>query len=256
MTTAVARTGQVKSHKEHVEDVRAVFKKLLGPLGTVIPKGMDIQRLIHIAMTACQNNPKLLLADRRSLLAAVIQAAQLGLEPDPLMGQAYLVPYKGKVQLQPGYKGLMDLARRSDMVLSINAGVVHVGDEFDFAEGSKPFILHKRSLTAQPGEFVCAWACAEIRGAANPSVKVLPKWFVERIRAISAMGTSGPWKEHYDAQATKTAIKQLSKVLPASVELRRAVSLDDQAETGDDQNLEAVLTPDGADPMDAPPEET
>lgn len=256
MTNQIATrpSSQVKSHKEHIEDVRTTFKKMIGPLASVIPRGASIERLIGIALTACQNKPELLTCDRRSLLAAIIESIHLNLELNPIMGQAYLVPRKGKVVLTPGYKGLLDLARRSDMVLSVGVGAVYAGDDFEFSDGTAPFIRHKKSLE-KGTDLLWAWSRAEIRGAVHPSMSVLPKWFVEDIRARSAMKDSGPWKTDYAAMAIKTSVKQLSKVLPASVELRRAVALDDQAEIGENQNLESVLTPDGSDPMDVPPEE-
>lgn len=239
----VPRSTQIKTHEQRVADLRGAFKQLAAKLEVVIPNGMKVGRLLRISMTCVQNKPQLLDCDQRSLIAAVVQCAQLGLEPDPVMGQAHLVPFKGKVTLIPGYKGLMDLARRSDKVLSIDAGVAHVNDDYDYMEGSSPFVRVKQTLGPEPGDLVFAWARAEIRSSTHPSVKILPKWRVEQIRAFSKnTAEDAPWKTHYDAQAAKTAIKQLMKVVPASVELRKAVALDDAAEIGADQpSLESVL---------------
>ncbi|WP_202630600.1 recombinase RecT, partial [Deinococcus alpinitundrae] len=90
-----------------------------------------------LAVTEFRKNPMLKECTPESLLGAVMQAAQVGLEPDAL-GSAYLVPYYNKnknvkeVQLQIGYKGLIELVRRSGQVTSIVANEVYENDEFDF----------------------------------------------------------------------------------------------------------------------------
>lgn len=229
--------SQIVPYQQKVDLIRTDMKKMRGSLIQALPRGMDVDHFSRLAMTAIQTNPRLLDADRRSLFAAVVQCAQLGLELDNVMGQAYLVPFKGKVQLIPGYKGLAELARRSDKVMSINFGSVHEGDFFDFAEGSAAFVTHKQQMHSPPGPFVCSWATAELRDARIPQVKVCAKWFIDQIRDGSQAKDNGPWVTHFEAMANKTAIKQLSKLLPASVDMRRAVLLDDQAEIGEDQML-------------------
>jgi hypothetical protein len=58
---------------------------------------------------------------------------------------------------------------------------------------------------------------------------------VDAIRAQSKAGNSGPWQTHYEEMAKKTVIRRLFKYLPVSIEIQKAVGLDEQAEAGIDQ---------------------
>ena len=81
-------------------------------------------------------------------------SAQLGLEPGTL-GYCYLVPYQNKktgqleIQFQLGYKGILELVRRSGQVENIEARVVYEKDKFDFEYGLTPKLVHKPALKAQ-----------------------------------------------------------------------------------------------------------
>jgi recombination protein RecT len=213
---------------------------LLHKTSGYLPSGMDAGRFCRFMLVAVSRNPKLLECDRNSLFRASLQAASLGLELDPGLGQAYLVPFSGIVQFVPGYKGLVDLARRSTLVGAVAMGAVHEGDEFDWDEGTKQFIHHKKSLK-EHGAFIAAWSSVEIKGA-DKQVVVLPKWRVDEIRSMSATGKdtnnkASAWFGHYDAMASKSAIKQ-QKLIPQCTEFRKAASLDDQAEIGAPQDFD------------------
>ena len=100
-----------------------LFNDMMPAIKQAIPKHMTPERLLRIATTSIRQNPKLKVCTAQSLLGAVMQCAQLGLEPS-VLGHAYLVPYKNKkkdgtrewwedeCQFQIGYKGLIELARR------------------------------------------------------------------------------------------------------------------------------------------------
>ena len=103
------------------------FKK---QLALAIPKHLNADRLARIAATELRKTPALLNTTEASFMGAVMQSAQLGLEPGSALGQAYLVPYGKECQLILGYRGMIDLARRSGQVLSLNAYAVREGDDF------------------------------------------------------------------------------------------------------------------------------
>ncbi len=123
-------SNQVATIKEQVKTVGAALEQMKPQLQAALPKHITPERLVRVALSAIQNTPKLLECDRNSLFRAVLTSAQLGLEPDGILGQAYLIPFAGKVQFIPGYKGLIDLARRSGEVLNIIAKEVYKNDEF------------------------------------------------------------------------------------------------------------------------------
>ena len=110
-----------------------------------LPSVMTPERFSRIALTAINGNPKLQEACVKSpmtFLGALMTAAQLGLEPNTPLGQAYLIPYNNtrkvdgafvkvpEVQMQIGYKGLIELAYRSGEVTNIYAEVVYENDKY------------------------------------------------------------------------------------------------------------------------------
>ena len=93
--------------------VRTWFEQALPEIQKAAPKHIDPQRLIRVALTACIQNPKLLDCTRESLMRSLLQAAQLGLEPDGLLGQAYLIPFEiASLLLLAAIVGAVVLAKR------------------------------------------------------------------------------------------------------------------------------------------------
>jgi recombination protein RecT len=208
-----------------------------------LPRHMSAERMVRIVMTEIRRTPDLLKADPASLFGAVIQAAQLGLEPG-INGQAYLVPFRnnrtGRIEVQfiPGYKGLMDLARRSGNVKKIVARVVRAGDEFEFELGTEEYVRH-RPRSGPDAPVTAAYAVA-VFDDGTTQIEVMSREEIDRIRARSKAG-SGPWVTDYEEMAKKTVARRLCKYLPASVELQTAVALDEMAEAGQSQRHEAWL---------------
>lgn len=186
---------------------------------------------MRVALTSIAKTPDLLECSQQSLAAAVLQAAQLGLEPDGILGYAYLVPFKGTATLIPGYKGLLELARRSGKISTIEARVVHAKDRFRFAYGLKPVLEHTPAQEAETGELVAVYAVAHLKDG-GLQWEVMWKREVDAIRKRSRASASGPWVTDYEEMAKKTVLRRLCKMLPASVELQQAVAMDERAEIG------------------------
>jgi recombination protein RecT len=189
-----------------------------------LPAHMTEDRMIRIALSACARNPVLYECDKNSLGISLIRAAEMGVEVDGV--EAALVPFKEKgvykCQLITMFQGLAKLAYQSELVLSIQAGVVREGDEFKWKLGTQAFLDH------YPGDdpdapMTHAWACAQIKGGGWPFV-VLNRTEVMRHKAASkAAGSSfSPWnnKETEPAMWQKTAVRMLAKLLPKSATLR------------------------------------
>jgi recombination protein RecT len=206
--------------------LRQLIERMKPELARALPKHMDPDRVARIAVTLVGGNPALAQCTSESFLGALMTASQLGLEPGPL-GEAYLVPYGNKVTFIPGYKGLIKLAWQSNMLKSIDAHVVYENDEFDFAYGLEPFLKHKPTRGARGG-ITDVYACSTFLNGGSAFV-VMSIDDVESIRDRSKAAKKGPWVTDWNAMAQKTAVKQLSKFLPMSTELRafaQAVALD------------------------------
>jgi recombination protein RecT len=233
MTT---QTQAIQKTNNAAMTIRAMLEKSKGQIAAALPKHISPDRLLRVAMTAIQRTPKLLECDPVSLIGAVIQASQLGLEPDGVLGHAYLIPFynskkgRSEVQFIAGYKGLIDLARRSGQVISIAAHVVYQNDSFDYAYGLEEKLNHKPSM-GERGKSIAVYAVAKLRDGGH-HFEVLSVDDVERIRKSSKAGNFGPWVDNWDEMARKTAIRRLAKFLPLSVEFQKASALDELADAG------------------------
>lgn len=243
---------QIVPLRDKVSSIRALLEKSKPQLALAVPSHLKVDRLLRVAMTSIQKNPKLLDATPTSLIGAVMECAQLGLEPDGLLGHAYLVPFKNKksdgqwvteVTLIPGYKGLYKLVRNSGELSTVTAEVVYRQDQFTVVKGLDPKLEHVPAEDVQEvsNEDIRAfYAVARLKDGGVQFV-LLWKWQVDAIRSRSKAKDSGPWVTDYVEMGKKTALRQLAKLLPTSVEVQRAVALDERADAGISQDLDSVI---------------
>jgi recombination protein RecT len=210
----------------------AFLNKMKPQLTEALPKsaGMSVERLNRITLTTLKTNPKLLECSIESLLGAVLQSAQLNLEPN-LLGSCYFIPYKGQVSFQIGYKGLIDLVTRKGEVLTIVAKEVRTGDFFHYEYGKNEDLKHVPAPHDQRGEITHFYAYAHLKNGAF-TFDVMHVSEVEQVRnehsqAFKYDSKGSIWVKHYEAMAKKTVIKRLIKYLPISVETQSAVAHDE-----------------------------
>ncbi|WP_400194656.1 recombination protein RecT [Lysinibacillus telephonicus] len=209
------------------------LKQMAPAMAQALPKHMDVDRLTRLAMTTIRTTPQLREADVSSLLGAVMQAAQLGLEPG-LMGHCYLLPFKNnkkgitEVQFIIGYKGMIDLARRSGHIQSIYAHAVYEKDEFEYELGLEPKLKHKPCMDVDKGNFVGAYAVAHFKDGGY-QFEFMPKSEIEKRKGRSKAANSNysPWATDYEEMAKKTVVRHMWKYLPISVELQQQVAYDE-----------------------------
>jgi recombination protein RecT len=224
MTTATEKTSLIKVGEE-VQKVKAFFNSpaIKEGLQKALPQaGVSFDRLMSTLVGAIHKNPGLLLCERGSLFQSIVRAAQMGLEIDSPLGHAYLIPFKRTVQLIIGYKGLITLAYRDPHLVSLYAHVVGKHDEFNYELGSKPFIHHKPDLaqwTLDPESLVAVYAVAKLRNGGEV-IEVVPGGVIEQLctAQLALHEGKGVWRNHFGAQARKTAIRRISNHLPKSAE--------------------------------------
>lgn len=209
-----------------------------------LPKAMrDGDRFTRLVLTELRRNPQLLECSPESLLGGMMLAAQLGLEPGPL-GHVYLVPFKREVTFIVGYKGFIELAYRSGRVKEIVARTVYELEPFEHWESETgAHFKHKPQPPSERGEARLWYARARTVTGGN-IVQVIYPEDAEKAKQTSPAGRKnlGPWVEHYDAMARKTAVRRLAPFLPQSPEYAKAVQVDetpappvlDVGEGGDD----------------------
>ena len=215
-------------------------------IALALPKHLNPDRMARIVTTEVRKTPALLECSPKSLFGAVIQASQLGLEPGSALGHCYLLPFRNKkqkardVQLIIGYRGMIDLARRSGQVISIVARAVYETDTFTYAYGLEDTLEHAPFEGKDRGALTHVYAIAKLKGG-GVQWEVMTRAEVDAIRAQSKAADSGPWVTHYDEMAKKTVVRRLFKFLPVSVEIQTAIGLDEQADAGVDQRNDTLI---------------
>jgi recombination protein RecT len=252
---------ELVSLAKKAETVRSLLEKSRAQIALALPRHLTADRMLRVVMTSVRQNPALLECEPISLLGAVIQSSQLGLEPDGVLGQAYLIPYRNKkrgvreVQFQPGYKGLLELARRSGELSSVETRVVHNGDHFRYQFGLAPILEHIPRAEGwgesnELGAPTFVYAIIRLRDGAVQWDVMSAREVESHRQRYSHASDDGPWATAWEEMARKTVLKRVLKLAPASVEVHRAIALDEHAEAGLPQELEAVALTAGV----APPE--
>ena len=219
-----------------LESVRRALELLKPRFALALPSHLSADRLLRVVMTVLQNTPELLDCERASLYRAVMTCAQLGLEPDGVLGQAYLVPHRGRVQLVPGYRGFITLARNSGELASINAQAVHEKDRFEFAYGLAERLEHVPAA-GDRGEITHFYAYARFHGGGH-HFEVMSRPEVDAVRDKSesyrafkeGKTEETPWVTHYPEMGKKTVIRRIARYLPMSVQ--KAAALAEMYEAG------------------------
>lgn len=202
-------------------------------MALALPKSLTPERLTRIVMSECRKTPALLGCSKESFFGAVLQCAQLGLEPGSALGHCYMIPYGRTCQLIIGYRGMIDLARRSGQIVSISAHCVHEADEFHYEFGLHEDCRHIPAAIADRGPVTHVYAVARLVGGGF-QFDVMSRAEIEAVRSQSkSSGQSSPWSSHWDEMAKKTVIRRLFKLLPVSIEAQRAVEVDEKTDRGE-----------------------
>lgn len=263
-TTTLAdlkKTSKMVASEAGIGQVKAFMESQKATLAAVLPRHVSPDRMLKIALGALRTTPKLMYCTVESLMGAVVQVSQLGLEPNTPLGHAYLIPFdkkknengrwvveKTEVQIVLGYKGLIDLARRSGQIVSIAAHAVHENDHFEYAYGLDEKLEHKPAM-GDRGGIIAFYAVAKLVGGGH-AFEVMSDDDVKAIRDSSQgwkqakqfkKTETSPWGAHYAEMGRKTVLRRLFKYLPVSIELANAAALDELNARGESQALDNVL---------------
>ena len=219
--------------KERPKTLAGWINSMKPEIERALPKHIDADRIARIAITAIRTNKDLQSCEPMSFIAALMQASQLGLEPNTPLGEAYIIPYKDKgvpsARFEVGYKGLLSLAHRTGEYQTIYAMEVYANDEFDYAYGLEPYLTHKPAEEPE-GEPVRYYAVYHLKNGGR-EFRVWSRKKVEQHADKYSMafkrGWTSPWKTDFDSMAKKTVLKDLLKYAPKSIEFSRALSMDE-----------------------------
>nr|DAR87559.1 MAG TPA: RecT protein [Caudoviricetes sp.] len=209
-----------------------------------LPQHINTDRFVRIAITTIRLNPKLAKCNPESLIGALMVSAQLGLEPGTL-GQCYLIPFENKkagtveCQFQIGYKGLIELLRRSGQLSDIYSYTVYENDDFNIEYGLSRTLVHKPNFTDR-GEIKGFYAVAILKDGAK-AFEYMTKDEITKHEEKYRKGSykNDVWNKNFEEMAQKTVVKKLLKWLPVSVEFLEMAAKDEKSfKVVDDKSTE------------------
>lgn len=238
--------SQVQAAKRNpANDVNSIMLSQRKQIEMALPKHMSPDRMLRIALTEIRKNPELGLCDPLSFLGAVVQCAQIGLEPGSGLGHAYLIPFNNRkknikeVVFITGYRGKIELARRSGQVTMISARIVHEKDKFEFAYGDDERITHVPSADADPGRITWCYAIAKLKDG-SVQREVMSRAELDAHKERFSKGNP-VWNSDFPEMCRKTLIHRVSKYLPQSPEMAMANEKEEALVVGESQRNWDVL---------------
>lgn len=226
------------SKEKPQKTLQQTIQAMMPQIALALPSVITPERFTRMALTAISSNAKLKQCTEQSFLGAMMNAAQLGLEPNTPLGQAYLIPYGNQCQFQIGYKGLIDLAHRSGEFTNIYAEVVYENDEFDYELGLEPRLIHKPTLIDR-GKPIYYYAVYKLKNGGF-GFKIMSKEDVEDFRKKYSKAKNSPWFTNFDEMAKKTVLKQVLKYAPIKVEFARDVAQDETVKSKLSEDMSLV----------------
>lgn len=225
------------------------MKVMSGEIKKALPSVMTPERFSRMVLSALSTTPKLQQCTPQSFLGAMMTAAQLGVEPNTALGQAYLLPYDNRkkgvteCQFQLGYKGLIDLAYRSGEVSIIQAHEVYENDDFEYELGMEPKLRHipaKISRGKVRGKVICYYAMFRTKDGGYGFDVMSVEDIQAHARKYSKAYGSGPWQTNFDEMAKKTVLKKVLKYAPLKSDFVRAAAQDESIKTEIDADMYSV----------------
>lgn len=209
-------------------------------IAKALPSVLTPERFSRMVLTAITKTPKLANCNPASFIGSMLTAAQLGLEPNTPLGQAYLIPYGNECQFQIGYKGMIDLAYRSGEFQCIMSEIVYENDKFEFEYGLNANLTHKPCM-GERGEMKWVYAMYKLKDGGYSFVVKSIDDIIKHGKKYSKTYNNGPWQSAFEEMAKKTVIKQLLKYAPLKSEFVRGISSDETVNTLNIEEDDAVI---------------
>lgn len=231
------------------KNLKALITQMTPAIEKALPSVITPERFTRMVFTAISANPELANCSPQSFLGAMMQCAQLGVEPNSALQEAWLIPYRnhGKLecQFQLGYKGLIDLAYRSGEVESIQAQVVYDNDKFEYEYGLEPKLVH---VPAKKDRGAACMVYAIFRtksGGYGFEVMSLDDCKKHAQKYSQSYGSSySPWTRNFEEMCLKTVLKKCLRYAPLRSDFVKAIVQDEtiKTEISDDMTTIADVT--------------
>lgn len=232
------------------QNVQSMLAQNIKAIKSVLPKHLTPERMLRVAYTTIVQSPKLGRCTQISLVNGVIGASVLGLEIGGPLGLAHLVPFKNnrtnsfEATLIVDYKGLIELMYKSPMVKNVSAQPVFERDHFEYAYGTNPFIAHNPYDDGDRGKLIYGYCIVFFQNGGFEFEVVNRKAAMEAKEHSKAKNSNdSPWNTADEwTMWVKTAVRRISKRVPKSPELQRAIAIDKAVDEG--KNVSDVIEAD------------
>lgn len=224
--------GQAPAKQKEKQTIFTMIEKMKPEIKRALPKHIDEDRMVRLLLTTVRKNPKLQQCDPMTLLAASMQAAQLGVEPNTPMGEAYIIPYGTSAEFQLGYQGIITLAQRTGEYKSIYAHAVYANDDFRYHLGLHKDIHHVPAEEPE-GDPIYYYAVYHLKNGGFDFSVMSAKQIRNHAQKFSKTynSKSSPWQTDFNSMALKTVLKNVLKYAPKSIEVTKAMVLDETVKT-------------------------
>lgn len=205
--------------------MKQMVMKMTEQIKAALPATITPERMVRIALTALTKDDKLGQTTPESFMGALLTSAQLGLECNTPLGQAYLIPFwnskkqRLETQFQLGYQGLIDLCYRTGQYKKIVARIVYKGDDFDYSYGLEERLIHRPKGESEEAQYV--YALYELKNGASAFEVMSWKAIAAHSKKYSQSvkkGLTSPWDTDPESMAKKTVLKKVLKYAPKTVE--------------------------------------
>lgn len=198
--------------------------------------GSGTQQFMSSILSLVNSDKLLANCNSYELYNCCLMAAALKLPFNKDLGQAWIVPYSGRPQLQIGWKGFVQLAQRSGQFRTINCTDVKAGEikNIDRLSGEIEFDWNQNDEERVKAETIGYVAFFELLNGFRKTFYMTKAELEAHAKKYSQTYKRGQgvWKDNFDAMARKTVIKLLlSRFAPLSVDMQRAIELD-QSDSG------------------------
>jgi recombination protein RecT len=255
-----------------VDQLAITLQSQSAKFAAVLSGGLDTHRLFRLAVECVQKTPRLmecLTQAPETVVSALLTAAEHGLEVGGSLGHGYLVPIwsserkRMEASFWKGYRGVIYLLVRSDVVSDVEAHVVYEHDVLDLVHGTDARVTYRPCLDpAVRGEPIGAialytLASGKVRG------HYLPREHFDRVRDAVEARNKGKlpavWSDWWEDAWKKTVVMHGAKYLPLGPQHDRvaagaAMATDhpDMVDLGEVTTITPAITPASA-PSSTPP---
>ena len=211
--TAESKYVEVSKPKDGIYELcNSRREKLLPFLNN---NNMHFEKLARAFAWEINTNDKLKSCSQISMVQAFYKCCEYGLDPAASLGQAWMIPYAGKIDFQIGYRGWLKLLFNNPLVANVYSYAVHEGDEFDYELGMNPNIKHIPAKDNKNIEnLIASYGVVKFKNSES-QIRVCFREEIDESMASSKGSTreDSPWKKYFEAMALVVPIRKMGKNL-------------------------------------------